>query len=186
MISDTAKSVLKYTSTIKESNKGKYRVDKDYWNEQGISTAQARGYIKKIVNKEEFYKHYDSSISVSENISKFKNENYSISTATVYRYLKEDNLLKGHISQSKEYNKSNYNNTYNENDDPLQQSIIDLIQGNEAITIKDMAKVLNSSEKTIKRKIAELKKAKKLDRIGGKKHGRWVLDEDFQKEYQCV
>lgn len=175
VISDTAKSVLKYTSTIKESDKGKYRVDKDYWNEQGISTAQARGYIKKIVNKEEFYKHYDSSISVSENISKFKNENYSISTATVYRYLKEDNLLKGHISQSKEYNKSNYNNTYNENDDPLEQSIIDIIQENDRITIKDMAKVLNSSEKTIKRKIAELKKAKKLDRAGGKKHGRWVL-----------
>ena len=177
VISDTAKSVLKYTSTIKESDKGKYRVDKDYWSEQGISTAQARGYIKKIINKEEFYKHYDNSISISENISNFKNENYSISLATVYRYLKEDNLLKGHISQSKEYNNSNYNNMYNEKLDPLEESIINLIRENDSITIKKMVKVLNVSEKTIKRRIAELKKANKLNRKGGKKTGKWVIND---------
>lgn len=174
VISDIAKGVLKSTSKIKESKKDKFKIDKEYWNEQGISIASARGYIRKIINKEEFYKHYDSNLSVSDNIKNFMDENYSISPATVYRYLEEDNLLKGQFSQYKEYISSPYIITDNEKYDPLKEAIINLISNNDKITIKEMVKILNSSEKTIKRRISELK-GDKLDRVGGKKNGRWVL-----------
>ena len=175
VISDIAKGVIKSTSTIKESKKDKFRIDKEYWNEQGISIASARGYIRKIINKEEFYKHYDSNLSVSDNIKNFKNENYTISPATVYRYLEEDNILKGQFSQYKEYITSPYIITGNEKYDPLKEAIINLIRDNDKITIKEMVRNLNSSEKTIKRRISELKNDDRLDRIGGKKNGRWVI-----------
>lgn len=174
VISDIAKGVIKSNSTIKESKKGKFRIDKEYWIEQGISVASARGYIRKIINKEEFYKHYDSNLSVSDNINNFKNRNYTISLATVYRYLEEDNLLKGQFSQYKEDKPTQYIITENEKYDPLKEAIINLIKDNDKITIKEMVKILNSSEKTIKRRISELK-GDKLDRIGGKKNGRWVI-----------
>ena len=66
---------------------------------------------------------------------------------------------------------------YNEKLDPLEESIINLIRENDSITVKEISKILNSSEKTIKRRIAELKKVDKLDRKGGKKTGKWVIND---------
>jgi predicted HTH transcriptional regulator len=66
---------------------------------------------------------------------------------------------------------------YNEKLDPLEESIINLIRENDSITVKEMVKVLNISEKTIKRRIAELKNANKLNRKGSKKTGKWVIND---------
>ena len=174
VIEETAKGVLRSDSTVQESSKGKFRVDKEYWTKHGITVPEARGMIKKILNKEEFYNHYNSSMSVADNIAKFQDEGYRISKSTVYRYLKEDNLLKGQsVSQSKDNN--NNINTYNDTEDPIAAKVLEAIRNNATATIPEIARTSGVSEKTVKRRISQLKADGRLIREGGKAHGKWVV-----------
>lgn len=178
VISDTAKSVMKSTSTIQESKKGKFKVNKEYWSELNVSVAKARGMIRGNLNREEFYRYYDSNLSVSENLEQFKVYGYNISKATVYRYLKDKNNtneIKGHISHNNKDLIDNNNIIYNETDVPLDDRILEAIRNDAFITAAEIAKQTGVSEKTIKRKISVLKDENRLIREGSKKNGKWAI-----------
>ena len=51
--------------------------------------------------------------------------------------------------------------------------ILDAIRNDPAVTIPQLAVLLDVTERTIERSIAELRKAGVLRRIGGKKGGKW-------------
>jgi len=66
---------------------------------------------------------------------------------------------------------------YDPKNDPKKRLnyILDLIQNDKFITIKELSEKLNISEKTIKRDISKLKEQNRLQRVG-KKGGYWVVD----------
>ncbi|MBQ3161201.1 MAG: putative DNA binding domain-containing protein [Oscillospiraceae bacterium] len=57
----------------------------------------------------------------------------------------------------------------------IQQQIIDIISGNEFITVKDLAIELNLSATAINNGIKRLKEIGLLSRVGSRKNGRWVV-----------
>ena len=56
-----------------------------------------------------------------------------------------------------------------------QQIILDLIREDETITISQMIQKIQVSEITIKRELSILKKMGVLERIGGRKEGKWLI-----------
>ena len=96
---------------IPESRRGKFKIDKEYWINQGITIAEARRYITKSVNIDEFSKRYDFNMSMSDNLKKFKEDGYNISRASAYRYLDELKKKMSHYSIEIE---EDYINCYNE------------------------------------------------------------------------
>lgn len=53
--------------------------------------------------------------------------------------------------------------------------VLELIRGQENITIIDLATWLNVSDTTIKRILKELQETKRITREGGYKHGKWIV-----------
>lgn len=56
-----------------------------------------------------------------------------------------------------------------------QQFILDLIRKDDTITISQMIQKVQVSEITIKRDLSILKKAGFIQRIGGRKEGKWLI-----------
>ena len=56
-----------------------------------------------------------------------------------------------------------------------QQIILDLIRKDDTITISQMIQKIQVSEITIKRELSILKKMGVLERIGGRKEGKWLI-----------
>ena len=55
------------------------------------------------------------------------------------------------------------------------ERIINVIKENNSITLKQLSALFDVTEKTIERDMAELKKANKIQRIGGRKEGYWKI-----------
>lgn len=103
VIEDTAKGVLNSTVfSITESKHGKFKIDKEYWANQGVSIVEARRYVTRTVNLDEFSKMYDFNMSMSDNLNHFKAEGYNVSRASAYRYLDELKGDSSHYSIEKE------------------------------------------------------------------------------------
>ena len=109
------------------------------------------------MNKEQFYNHYNPSMSVAGNITKFQNQGYKISKSTVYRYLKEDNLSKGHSVSNRKDNNNIGINICNDTEDPTTDNVLDCIRQDQTVTIPEIAREIGVSEKNAKRRIAKLK-----------------------------
>lgn len=57
----------------------------------------------------------------------------------------------------------------------VERKILEEFEINSNVTRKELAKLLNLSEATIKRKIANLKKNKIIERVGSDKNGHWKI-----------
>lgn len=55
------------------------------------------------------------------------------------------------------------------------KEIVELISENKKITILELSKIINISDRAVKKQIAKLKKENKLKRIGPDKGGHWEL-----------
>ena len=67
-----------------------------------------------------------------------------------------------------------------------QQQIIDIITDNGLTTVKDIASELNLSTTAVNNGIKHLKEIGLLSRVGSKKRGRWVVNEDSCIIYPTV
>jgi predicted HTH transcriptional regulator len=58
----------------------------------------------------------------------------------------------------------------------VNEKIIDIITQMPAITVKELAKMLSVTERTIYRQIEILKTANKIERVGSDKTGYWKIN----------
>lgn len=58
-----------------------------------------------------------------------------------------------------------------------EQQIIELIIDNPNITQNELAKVLNVTERTIKRRMKAMREKNLIKRENGKRNGRWIINE---------
>jgi len=61
------------------------------------------------------------------------------------------------------------------------EKIIQLIQANTQITIKELAEQLNLSTRAIEKIISKLKTENRIERIGSDKGGHWKVIEETEK-----
>lgn len=62
-------------------------------------------------------------------------------------------------------------------DGVLADRIIEAFQSNPKVTQAELAKQLDISHRSLQRKMDELKVAGRIERIGGKRYGKWVVKE---------
>ena len=60
-------------------------------------------------------------------------------------------------------------------DGVLADRIIEAFQSNPKVTQTELAKQLDVSYRSLQRKMDELKAAGRIERIGGKRYGKWVV-----------
>ena len=68
-----------------------------------------------------------------------------------------------------------YNDTVNQKNDTVNDTVFYLIKENNKITATEISKQLKKSLSTVKRKIKELKNSGKIERIGSDKTGYWNI-----------
>jgi ATP-dependent DNA helicase RecG len=68
------------------------------------------------------------------------------------------------------------NGTDNDTDSRLREILI-IINQNERVTTRELARLCSVSQSTIKRDIEKLKKQKRLKRVGKEKDGYWFIIE---------
>lgn len=73
--------------------------------------------------------------------------------------------------ESVSHSKSDVSNA----NESLNKKILEIINSGENITTKKILAELNISDRTLQRKIAELKNMGKIERVGGKRYGHWIV-----------
>lgn len=68
-----------------------------------------------------------------------------------------------------------HNDTVNQKNDTVNDTVFYLIKENNKITATEISKQLKKSLSTVKRKIKELKNSGKIERIGSDKTGYWNI-----------
>lgn len=116
-----------------------FKLNKEYWLGEVDSVLEAVKAVRKERNMAKM-EHYDWTISVSANQKEMEKMGYKLSTSTIYRYLNEMGIPRR----------------------DLDAEIIELIQQDPTIKIKELSSVLGKSISTIKRHLRALKKTKRL------------------------
>lgn len=167
VIYNTAINAYKDRITLKSSNHGTFKVNKEFWEEQGISVYQAMGYIRREMHVKEILPYIDKYKSIKENHINLISNGFSISLRTLQRMVKSGDI---------EIIKHNPPTTLLSNChvDFTIQKIIELIRENAKITTGEMAKIIGKTERTIKNRIKKVRGIL-IDRVGNNCSGKWVL-----------
>ena len=182
VIYNTAVNAYRNRITLKSSNHGTFKVNKEFWEEQGISVYQAMGYIRKEMHVKEILPYIDKYKSVKENHYNLISNGFSISISTLYRMVSSGCIEI--IKQNPPHTLLSKCERQYRNSDTIQQ-IIELIRSNDGITEKEIANILNVKPITIKRAIKKVRGIL-IDREGNNRSGRWVLIGDTTIEDDMV
>lgn len=79
----------------------KFKVDKAYWREQGITPRQAANIVRGMLKSQEIGSMYDFNLTDVENIKVMKDYGLSISIKTLKRWRKKNGITKSGVSSQK-------------------------------------------------------------------------------------
>ena len=142
---------------------------------QKLNTEERRNIILKLIEENE-------KISIQQIV-----ENIEVSKSTVERdlkELKEEDKIK-YIGSRKSgkwiinYKRENVgiNDSEKMNTELRQNSILKIIKENGNISAIEISKILNFTARTIERDLKELKEQNKIEYVGSRKSGKWIIKE---------
>lgn len=176
---DTAVNAFNRRINLKPSNHSSYRVNKEFWSEQGVGVHQAKGFIRREIKVQEILPYIDSNKTVKENHQMLIDNGFNISLRTMRRM-----VSRGDIYINK--NKSTTLLSECHSDDTIRQNhIIELMKENNEISLKEIAKQLDCGIATIKRDIQKMKGVL-IDRVGNNRSGHWVVLSDEEPEQEPI
>ena len=82
-----------------------------------------------------------------------------------------------HIDYKQEENKFKFDTKYNFEE----QAIINLIKDNENIKQEEISKLTGKSVRSIKTIMGKMQEKNIIQRVGGKKNGKWIIDINYYK-----
>lgn len=176
---DTAVNAFNRRINLNPSNHSSYRVNKEFWVEQGITVRQAIGIRQREENAKRILPYIDSNKTIKENYMILKEKEVKISEKTLRRMVtrgdiqiynnKSITLLSGCLS-----------------DVTIRQNqIVELMKENNQITADEIAKQLDCDLRTIKRDIKKMKGVL-IDRVGNNRSGHWVVLSDEEPEQEPI
>lgn len=145
---------------------GMFTLNKAFWIEQGLSANQAKMIVRRYLKAREVEKYYNPSLTRKENLRVLRENGVRICERTLRRM-----VSRGDIKINKKndpYTDLSYCPVCDTN------QILDLICKNERITLSEMAKALNVSVLTVKRRLKILK-GRVIEREGNNRTGRWKI-----------
>lgn len=174
---DTAVNAFNRRINLKPSNHSSYRVNKEFWSEQGVGVHQAKGFIRRERRVQEILPYIDSNKTVKENHQILIDNGIDISVRTLQRMVTRGDIY---------INKNNVITLLSEcrSDVTIRQNhIIELMKENNQISADEIAKQLDCDVRTVKRDIKKMRGVL-IDRVGNNRSGHWVVlsDEEPQQE----
>lgn len=176
---DTAVNAFNRRINLNPSNHSSYRVNKEFWSEQGVGVHQAKGFIRREIRVQEILPYIDSNKTVRENYNNLIQNGVEMSFRTMRRMVSRGDIY---------INKNNVITLLSEchSDDTIRQNhIIELMKDNNEISLKEIAKQLDCGIATIKRDIKKMKGVL-IDRVGNNRSGHWVVLSDEEPEQEPV
>lgn len=176
---DTAVNAFNTRINLNPSKHPSYRVNKEYWLEQGIDVHQAKGYIRRERTVKQILPFIDAEKTVKENYNILIDNGFNISHRTLQRMVSRGDIY---------INKKKPNTLLSEcrNDDTIRQNhIIELMKENNEISLNEIAKQLACGIATVKRCIKKMKGIH-IDRVGNNRSGYWIILDDVEPEQEPV
>ena len=174
---DTAVNAFNRRINLKPSNHSSYRVNKEFWSEQGVGVHQAKGFIRREIRVQEILPYIDSNKTIKENHQILIDNGIDISVRTLQRMVTRGDIY---------INKNNVITLLSEcrSDVTIRQNhIVELMKENNQISADEIAKQLDCDVRTVKRDIKKMRGVL-IDRVGNNRSGHWVVlsDEEPQQE----
>ena len=176
---DTAVNAYNRRINLKPSNHSSYRVNKEFWSEQGVGVHQAKGFIRRERRVQEILPYIDSNKTIKENHQILIDNGIEISLRTLQRMVSRGDIY---------INKNNVITLLSEcrSDVTIRQNhIIELMKENNQITADEIAKQLDCDVRTVKRDIKKMRGVL-IDRVGNNRSGHWVVLSDEEPEQEPV
>lgn len=181
----TAKNAFTYDLKLNPTKHGAFKVNKEYWDEQGISANAATGYIRSYLHAMEIKPYINPYMSLKYNLDILKENGISISKSTLKRMVTRGFI---EINKNMEYS---CNNTYlpqriGDVTNPVTIAIIDLLKEDGSRTQKEIAEMLCMDVRSIKRYFKAMKKKKLIKLVGNNRSGKWVVLEPQPQEQNVI
>lgn len=165
----TAVNTFNRRRHLKSSKHGQFKVYKPYWREQGITPYEAKPIIQRYLKAKEIGQYIDPLLTRKENLEVLHKNGIDISDKTLQRMVSRGDIKiiggrppRAYLSCC-----------------PDADTILELIRGNETITLTEIAESLGVSKPTVNRRIKAMK-GKMIDREGNNRTGRWIILPEFQ------
>ena len=149
-----------------------FRLNKVFWEEQGVKPIQAVNYVRKELRLRKIRLLYNPGLTNKENVKLMNDNGIKICVRTLQRMVTGGDIQ---IIDNPKGNSTILLDCHRGVTNPMTQSIIQLISDNDTITQKEISVLLNINIRTVKRHIEDLKKQSVLVRIGNNRSGSWKL-----------
>lgn len=169
---NVAKNSMVKRYTLNPTKHGAFKVNKKFWEEQGISAKAASNHIRRYLKVQTIRPFINAYASISENVKILKEHGIKISEKTLRRMVTEGDIQINKTEASIPYLLDCPKNVTIQ-DKPIVAGILQLIRTDGAITQRAMADALDVDIRTIKRYIDEMK-GTLIRREGNNRSGRWI------------
>lgn len=176
---DTAVNAFNRRINLNPSNHSSYRVNKEFWSEQGVGVHQAKGYIRREIKVQEILPYIDSYKSVKENYNNLIDNGIEISLRTLQRMVSRGDIYIYNYKSITLLSECRSDVTIRQN------QIIELMKENNQITADEIAKQLDCDVRTVKRDIKKMRGVL-IDRVGNNRSGHWVVLSDEEPEQEPI
>ena len=176
---DTAVNAFNRRINLNPSNHSSYRVNKEFWSEQGVGVHQAKGFIRREQRVQEILPYIDSYKSVKENYNNLIQNGVEMSLRTLQRMVSRGDIYIYNNKSITLLSECHSDVTIRQN------HIVELMKTNDRITADEIAKQLDCDVRTVKRDIKKMKGVL-IDRVGNNRSGHWVVLSDEEPEQEPV
>ena len=176
---DTAVNAFNRRINLNPSNHSSYRVNKEFWSEQGVGVHQAKGFIRRERKVQEILPYIDSYKTIKENYQILIDNGIDISVRTLQRMVTRGDIYIYNYKSMTLLSECRSDVTIR------QKQIIELMKTNDKITADEIAKQLDCDLRTIKRDIKKMKGIL-IDRVGNNRSGHWVVLSDEEPEQEPI
>lgn len=172
MLIRAAKNAYIYDYPLNSCKHGSFRVNKPYWQEQGINAYQASNHIKGYLHALQVEPFYNPYISYEKNVEIMKEKGIKISETTLKRMVTD-----GSIRINNQISPPLYLSEWT-NDVTIRvtNAILNLLRENGSRTQTEISEILNLDKRTIKRYFKKMQ-GDTIRREGNNRTGKWVVVE---------
>lgn len=176
---DTAVNAFNRRINLNPSNHSSYRVNKEFWSEQGVGAHQAKGFIRREIKVQEILPYIDSYKSIKENYDNLIQNGVAMSLRTLQRMVSRGDIYIYNNKSITLLSECRSDVTIRQN------QIIELMKENNQITADEIAKQLDCDVRTVKRDIKKMRGVL-VDRVGNNRSGHWVVLSDEEPEQEPI
>ena len=165
-----AKRAMTIPYQLNQTKHGKFKVNKEFWFEQGITANQAKNIISRLINVQKVKSYYNPYLTYKQNLDILKSNEIEVSERTLKRMVSRGDIEKNNKNEGYTYLSECRSNVTN----PITNAIIALLREDGTRTQSTIADMLDVDIRTIKRYFKDMN-GKFIVREGNNRTGKWIV-----------